>query len=94
MRGLAAFRVKIEDGCTMVQVAVSISSVSISKNGTGSACPTKHRRSSHCANRKDGSLCYFSIKENKRLVLLDGIKLAGAKAEQRADFVLTTTAHF
>ena len=29
---------------------------------------------------KDGSLCYFSIKENKRLVLLDGIKMAGAKA--------------
>lgn len=28
---------------------------------------------------KDGSLCYFSIKENKRLVLLDGIKIAGAK---------------
>jgi len=27
----------------------------------------------------DGSLCYFSIKENKRLVLLDGIKMAGAK---------------
>jgi len=29
----------------------------------------------------DGSLCYFSIKENKRLVLLDGVKLAGAKVE-------------
>eukprot|EP00439_Symbiodinium_sp_Y106_P075182 s275_g14.t2 len=27
----------------------------------------------------DGSLCYFSIKENKRLVLLDGIKISGAK---------------
>jgi len=27
----------------------------------------------------DGSLCYFSIKESKRLVLLDGIKMAGAK---------------
>lgn len=31
------------------------------------------------ADAKDGSLCYFSIKENKRLVLLDGIKIAGAK---------------
>mmetsp|Transcript_6557 Transcript_6557/g.14185 ORF Transcript_6557/g.14185 Transcript_6557/m.14185 type:complete len:691 (-) Transcript_6557:51-2123(-) len=27
----------------------------------------------------NGSLCYFSIKENKRLVLLDGIKISGAK---------------
>ncbi|CAJ1455094.1 unnamed protein product [Effrenium voratum] len=27
----------------------------------------------------NGSLCYFSIKENKRLVLVDGSKLAGAK---------------
>jgi serine/threonine protein kinase len=26
-----------------------------------------------------GSLCYFSVKENKRLVLVDGTKLAGAK---------------
>lgn len=50
---------------------------------------SQHHRSSHCANRKDGSLCYFSIKENKRLVLLDGVKLAGAKAEQHA-VVLTT----
>ena len=39
----------------------------------------------------DGSLCYFSIKENKRLVLLDGVKLAGAKVENMSckarDFV-------
>ncbi|CAK9067076.1 unnamed protein product [Durusdinium trenchii] len=27
----------------------------------------------------NGSLCYFSIKENKRLVLVDGSKLSGAK---------------
>ena len=31
---------------------------------------------------QDGSLCYFSIKENKRLVLLDGIKISGAKASE------------
>ena len=30
----------------------------------------------------DGSLCYFSIKENKRLVLLDGIKMAGPRVLQ------------
>ena len=34
---------------------------------------------------QDGSLCYFSIKENKRLVLLDGIKISGAKACELID---------
>lgn len=33
----------------------------------------------------NGSLCYFSIKENKRLVLIDGVKLSGAKITELKD---------
>jgi len=45
----------------------------------------------------NGSLCYFSIKENKRLVLLDGSKLAGArltpmeKAARQFSFMISCT---
>ncbi|CAK9033041.1 unnamed protein product [Durusdinium trenchii] len=40
----------------------------------------------------DGSLCYFSIKENKRLVLLDGVKLAGAKDDHEQDICMCFSA--
>ena len=52
----------------------------------GSLAP--HIAGVHCVSGKDGSLCYFSIKENKRLMLLDGVKLAGAKAAKKTYHLL------